>query len=321
MISSQSVGDYSLVVTRNAVFDTESNNSHRQRPSRCRLRPAARDTYLLCGPIAGCRIRRQRCSRSSASMPPPVAGPWPRPTRYRLDICRRLQPRHGMLWTIIYSHSTPPLLNWPPSTGRRHGDAGRYRRCATGEVDDGTRGCTPSATPRSAPTGRATFARLRQPTGQPSYSALRGLAWPLQPGVRQHWFAVRAIEGIGYLWTVDPATGSRDFHSHPSTALNGVDDWSSSPMARCWLVRRSSPAFHFSGLTPVKLDPALGRLNVIGVTVPYGDRNLTGLEELPGDGLISTGSTCTAGDVLQFGDRPRSGRRPSANLCNTARTR
>lgn len=108
--------------------------------------------------------------------------------------------------------------------------------------------------------------------GSPGLNRVGGMAF--QPGTGTL-YAVTNID-VG-LHTIDLATGASTFVGNPGDRFNSLEFLSDGTL----LAGVANAGFFFGEGSLVELDPASATPTFVGNTISYGNRNFTGLEELP----------------------------------------
>ncbi len=260
-------GQYSLVVTRDADFDTENNNNPLSAQS---LDPAGAvlghvsSIGKLLGADDGDRnlLLVDPNTGTSAIIASNVGG-----DRGFNDLA--LNPATGVLYGsqslnswALYTIDTVSFaetyvgdlggnvraLAWSPDGATLYG----FRNSEFGTIDPGT----------------AEFTVI----SDPSIGFVGGMAF--QPGTGTL-FVVTNIRGALGLYTLDPTTGTASYVGDPGADYNSLEFLADGTLLAGVGRVGANPGFL------IELDPATAAPTLIGQTVPYGFTNLTALESLP----------------------------------------
>ncbi len=284
-VTRSSLGDYSLIVTRDAAFDTEDNNN-----------PATAQSLDATGAVLGYvtslgQLLGADDGDGHLLLVDPATGA---ATIVASDVGGgygfndlALNPATGVLYgsQSLANHGLYTID--PASFAETYiGDLGGNVRALAWSPDGTTLyGFRDSIFGTINPTD-ATFTAI----GDPGLFYVGGIAF--QPGTGTL-FAVQNIY-LG-LYTIDLATGVATFVGDPGDRYNSLEFLADGTL----LAGVARPSVFFGGGSLVKLDPVTAAPTLIGTTVPLGYQNLTGLEESPATADFYR-VNAQVGDVLQL---------------------
>ncbi|MFN0020991.1 MAG: beta strand repeat-containing protein [Pirellulaceae bacterium] len=264
------VGEYSLIVTKNAAFDTENNNSisTAQNIGNVNVALGSVEQGLLLGADDGDvhLLSIDPATGVATILASGVGGG----SGYN-DLARN--PVTGVLFgsqarnnSGLYQLSTSPFtetligfmggnvrgLAWSPNGAILYG----YRDSVLGTINPGTAAFTPIA--------------------DSGIGFIGGMAFQPGTGVL---FAVTNVRGVQGLYTINTTTAAATFIGNP-----GSNDYNSLTfLADGTLLGGIGRAASNPG-DLMRINPATGAATLVGHTIPSGFQNLTGLAQIPAEG-------------------------------------